>query len=102
MERPASSSTPFPYTTRFRSASRLAALLPEEERGRFSVAAIADALAFREEEQDCVEVVEQALTDMDEGRGLISLEEARRSEEHTSELQSQFHLVCRLLLEKKK
>src|SRR5438309_9335827 len=33
------------------------------------------------------------------------LEERRRnmrSEEHTSELQSQFHLVCRLLLEKKK
>src|SRR5689334_24793104 len=28
--------------------------------------------------------------------------ELRRSEEHTSELQSQFHLVCRLLLEKKK
>src|SRR5438309_4609975 len=27
---------------------------------------------------------------------------ALRSEEHTSELQSQFHLVCRLLLEKKK
>src|SRR3989338_10534284 len=26
---------------------------------------------------------------------------ALRSEEHTSELQSQFHLVCRLLLEKK-
>src|SRR5689334_24673544 len=26
---------------------------------------------------------------------------ARRSEEHTSELQSQFHLVCRLLLDKK-
>src|SRR5438309_8049727 len=25
----------------------------------------------------------------------------KRSEEHTSELQSQFHLVCRLLLEKK-
>src|SRR5438309_9581528 len=28
--------------------------------------------------------------------------EQKRSEEHTSELQSQFHLVCRLLLEKKK
>src|SRR5689334_23965215 len=28
--------------------------------------------------------------------------EQGRSEEHTSELQSQFHLVCRLLLEKKK
>src|SRR5438309_6668812 len=26
---------------------------------------------------------------------------SERSEEHTSELQSQFHLVCRLLLEKK-
>src|SRR5689334_24490573 len=32
----------------------------------------------------------------------VSLGSARRSEEHTSELQSQFHLVCRLLLEKKK
>src|SRR5438309_9087036 len=30
------------------------------------------------------------------------LEQLIRSEEHTSELQSQFHLVCRLLLEKKK
>src|SRR5689334_24856521 len=29
-------------------------------------------------------------------------QEEERSEEHTSELQSQFHLVCRLLLEKKK
>src|SRR2546422_4048647 len=29
-------------------------------------------------------------------------QEARRSEEHTSELQSRLHLVCRLLLEKKK
>src|SRR2546422_5649162 len=28
--------------------------------------------------------------------------EAARSEEHTSELQSRLHLVCRLLLEKKK
>src|SRR6267143_5343059 len=31
----------------------------------------------------------------------VRIEEVR-SEEHTSELQSQFHLVCRLLLEKKK
>src|SRR5689334_23547892 len=30
------------------------------------------------------------------------LDPSLRSEEHTSELQSQFHLVCRLLLEKKK
>src|SRR5687768_18347188 len=32
----------------------------------------------------------------------INLELAGRSEEHTSELQSRLHLVCRLLLEKKK
>src|SRR5689334_24140662 len=31
-----------------------------------------------------------------------TIELTSRSEEHTSELQSQFHLVCRLLLEKKK
>ncbi len=58
-------------------ASRLA-LLPEAERSRFSAAAIADALLFREEEQDCVEVVEQALPDMDAGQGLVSFEEVRR------------------------
>src|SRR5438309_8623356 len=34
--------------------------------------------------------------------GEIPFGAATRSEEHTSELQSQFHLVCRLLLEKKK
>src|SRR2546429_3481465 len=36
--------------------------------------------------------------------GMACSEEAnlRRSEEHTSELQSRLHLVCRLLLEKKK
>src|SRR5689334_23954177 len=33
--------------------------------------------------------------------GVIALRIGERSEEHTSELQSQFHLVCRLLHEKK-
>src|SRR2546429_4092251 len=33
---------------------------------------------------------------------LIGTRARRRSEEHTSELQSRLHLVCRLLLEKKK
>src|SRR6266853_6952847 len=46
------------------------------------------------------------LTAGDEERGLASLAVWRttykRSEEHTSELQSQSNLVCRLLLEKKK
>src|SRR5580693_10441728 len=36
------------------------------------------------------------------GRGPGPGGPGRRSEEHTSELQSQFHIVCRLLLEKKK
>src|SRR2546422_7870921 len=33
---------------------------------------------------------------------VADLQHSRRSEEHTSELQSRLHLVCRLLLEKKK
>src|SRR2546430_13172073 len=36
------------------------------------------------------------------GRDLVARRAAGRSEEHTSELQSQSNLVCRLLLEKKK
>src|SRR5438309_5218679 len=41
-------------------------------------------------------------TSCDATPGVILNGVASRSEEHTSELQSQFHLVCRLLLEKKK
>src|SRR5207253_10868097 len=33
---------------------------------------------------------------------IVGIQESARSEEHTSELQSRGHLVCRLLLEKKK
>src|SRR2546422_3891809 len=33
---------------------------------------------------------------------LVQVQPGTRSEEHTSELQSRLHLVCRLLLEKKK
>src|SRR5689334_24781836 len=36
------------------------------------------------------------------GAGTTSPRPAPRSEEHTSGLQSQFHLVCRLLIERKK
>src|SRR2546422_11543376 len=36
------------------------------------------------------------------GQPAALADEALRSEEHTSELQSRLHLVCRLLLEKKK
>src|SRR5439155_23328072 len=38
----------------------------------------------------------------DQGRSCSKPPETTRSEEHTSELQSRGHLVCRLLLEKKK
>src|SRR5690625_7531850 len=34
--------------------------------------------------------------------GMVADQDVQRSEEHTSELQSRGHLVCRLLLEKKK
>src|SRR2546430_12757781 len=78
-------STLFPYTTLFRSVAcppglvdqRLVALLP---------------LADQRRQQ--VEL--RPLRQLHEGAKLY------RSEEHTSELQSQSNLVCRLLLEKKK
>src|SRR5690625_2720872 len=46
----------------------------------------------------------QVLSDRDEiATGIVQILQRRdRSEEHTSELQSRGHLVCRLLLEKKK
>src|SRR5436853_1343118 len=43
-----------------------------------------------------------ALRERDERRCIGARQRHRRSEEHTSELQSLRHLVCRLLLEKKK
>src|SRR6267154_802462 len=49
------------------------------------------------------EAAGMALVDGDNGMGHVVMSfAAKRSEEHTSELQSPVHLVCRLLLEKKK
>src|SRR5437870_9101637 len=45
---------------------------------------------------------EVPLRHLQQPRGDAVLDQRRRSEEHTSELQSRGHLVCRLLLEKKK
>src|SRR5688572_1040762 len=42
------------------------------------------------------------LVDRDDGARVLDAGQVLRSEEHTSELQSQSNLVCRLLLEKKK
>src|SRR5256886_5113998 len=66
-------STLFPYTTLFRSGGEIAA-------------ALGDDVAHRR----------------DGARRVVGRRFHQRSEEHTSELQSQSNLVCRLLLEKKK
>src|SRR5688572_31796851 len=77
-------STLFPYTTLFRSAGRpLAAPLHRLDEGSDRV------------------VAELAVPLVHE-RGADAFLLGERSEEHTSELQSQSNLVCRLLLEKKK
>src|SRR5689334_24560991 len=84
-------STLFPYTTLFRSlACRSAGFGRRRGVVQHTVRPIGVSVAARERSRQsgglCVERL----------RG-----DARRSEEHTSQLQSQFHLVCRLLLEKK-
>src|SRR5687768_17762898 len=77
-------STLFPYTTLFRSYFA---------RGRNFMRGLWGALA----------VVGVLWTGSAESRELAGKQiPEKRSEEHTSELQSRLHLVCRLLLEKKK
>src|SRR5258708_29360824 len=80
-------STLFPYTTLFRSPA--AELL---------VALFQGVDAKREIVQQYVEGESEACRNVIE----LWVFGHRRSEEHTSELQSPDHLVCRLLLEKKK
>src|SRR5690554_7273023 len=48
-----------------------------------------------------IDAADVAAVELDPVEGQ-ALQETQRSEEHTSELQSRPHLVCRLLLEKKK
>ncbi len=58
-------------------ASRLNNLLPEDERVRFAVAAIADALVAQERDSaECVTAVEEALAEMEIGR-TISLDDEK-------------------------
>src|SRR2546422_8294499 len=78
-------STLFPYTTLFRSQKLTA---PHQLHREVPVVALPEQL---------VQGHEIAMGEIGEGA-----EFALRSEEHTSELQSRLHLVCRLLLEKKK
>src|SRR2546422_3470989 len=76
-------STLFPYTTLFRSP-----VAPREHQA----ARLDDALLFPVAADRVIAAA----------HGARVLDRATRSEEHTSELQSRLHLVCRLLLEKKK
>src|SRR2546430_13006768 len=84
-------STLFPYTTLFRShATRLASRVRDGvEAGVHPVVEIHVRVSTG--------AVEERVAARTEGRV-----RGGRSEEHTSELQSQSNLVCRLLLEKKK
>src|SRR2546422_6695161 len=84
-------STLFPYTTLFRSTS--AADLENLKTQVESLTAQASAA------QTAVSSADAALENQ---KGSSAADLQGRSEEHTSELQSRLHLVCRLLLEKKK
>src|SRR2546422_4769193 len=77
-------STLFPYTTLFRSQGDRAGRGDEGK----PVAGVARVAGRAVRESADLRARRQA--------------SPRRSEEHTSELQSRLHLVCRLLLEKKK
>src|SRR5690348_17969326 len=85
------SSTLFPYTTLFRSVPGLG---PADAGLRRDVAVWIGAQAGHG--------VDQVGEGVDQGGPDHLADGAYRSEEHTSELQSPVHLVCRLLLEKKK
>src|SRR5687768_18174810 len=95
-------STLFPYTTLFRSvADDVVAHLAERVLGvhpRFALGH-AEAGGHLGHHRSGGQSVEELVDDLG---CLTRLLEADRSEEHTSELQSRLHLVCRLLLEKKK
>src|SRR2546422_7055681 len=84
-------STLFPYTTLFRSP------VDHAERQDFTLAAAARGPGLEERLQ-----LPGSPRGVDVQPSHRQLERRRRSEEHTSELQSRLHLVCRLLLEKKK
>src|SRR5690348_17442001 len=92
MPRPPPSSTLFPYTTLFRS-TRLRASFPIKIGQESAVLDRADGGAI---------VTSLASDSLKFTSTPRTTPIAVRSEEHTSELQSPVHLVCRLLLEKKK
>src|SRR3989442_11140823 len=90
-------STLFPYTTLFRSKPGMAAQvleIPFLQRAGVERVEVVGAHDLVPPRKQCLTQVGATACAGGRGRG--------RSEEHTSELQSRPHLVCRLLLEKKK
>src|SRR2546430_12464245 len=93
-------STLFPYTTLFRSDRDLG-MRPQRARGRQRLGR--KHVERRAGERALVERRQNIRVDLQHAAARIDqIGAAERSEEHTSELQSQSNLVCRLLLEKKK
>src|SRR2546427_3159511 len=94
-------STLFPYTTLFRSTHRGATILISDRCvGLRAVAALVLALGACAPSQRLSPTV-QLLKVASDPSAPLPRPTLPRSEEHTSELQSQSNLVCRLLLEKK-
>src|SRR5688572_31072118 len=92
-------STLFPYTTLFRSPARGGALLNAGTLTVSDTYFFANAAVVEGSRGAAVPAFGGAL--VNEGTAGIMSCTFYRSEEHTSELQSQSNLVCRLLLEKK-
>src|SRR5687768_18178239 len=96
MIRPSPRSTLFPYTTLFRSDREAGGV------GRAALEQLHPGLHRLEPHLRLAEGQREPLDLVLEGGVLVHQHPRVRSEEHTSELQSRLHLVCRLLLEKKK
>src|SRR5207244_11412233 len=90
-------STLLPYTTLFRSIPVGTANGVQSTIRKFPDAFLASAVAICEGASEV-----GFFRGIDQHRASLGSESINRSEEHTSELQSPDHLVCRLLLEKKK
>src|SRR5690348_17855242 len=90
-------STLFPYTTLFRSRIPSESSEPPAVKHTKPGAPASRAWTVREALRTLREELRTIRTFPSASRT-----DGRRSEEHTSELQSPVHLVCRLLLEKKK
>src|SRR5689334_25189386 len=99
MIRPPPRSTLFPYTTLFRSQMHDGGATgerPEESHHEI------DGVVCRQDAEVTHSGPKRIQRCQSDALLQVILVRHHRSEEHTSELQSQFHLVCRLLLEKKK